>query len=84
MRCRSPRAGIDQFSHGVRQNWAMLLRIIVRLLRLSVLIVVIAFAVIFSLTSGSDYLHALGKTCLMVHHGWRVHLQCGVPRPPGF
>jgi len=78
------RTGIDPFRRGVRQNCAMLLRVIVRLLRLFVLLIVIVFAIIFSLSNGSDYLHALGKTCLMVHHGWRVHLQCGVPRPPGF
>ena len=62
----------------------MLLRVIVRLLRLLVLVVVVAFVVIFSLTSGSDYLHALGKSCLLIHHGWKVHLQCGVTMPPGY
>ena len=62
----------------------MVLKLIGRVLRLAVLVAVVAAAVIFGLTSGSDYLHALGKTCLVVHHGWNVHLHCGVPLPPGY
>ena len=62
----------------------MVLRVILRFVRLLVLVVAIAFAVVIGLTSGSDYLHVLGKTCLIVHHGWTIHLHCGVPRPRGF
>ena len=62
----------------------MVLRVVIRIVRLLLLLALVAFVVVFGLTSGSDYLHALGKTCLIVHHGWSVHMQCGVPRPPGF
>jgi len=62
----------------------MVLRVVTRIVRLLVLLLLILIVVVFSLTSGSDYLHAPGKSCLIVHHGWRVHFQCGVRKPPGF
>jgi TRAP-type mannitol/chloroaromatic compound transport system permease large subunit len=62
----------------------MVLRIVTRMVRLLVLLLVVLSVVVFGLTSGSDYLHAMGKTCLIVHHGWNVHFQCGVPKPSGF
>lgn len=62
----------------------MVLRVVTRVVRLLVLFLVVVLAFALGLSSGSDYLHALGKTCLIVHHGWSVHFQCGVAKPPGF
>ena len=42
----------------------------------AVLLVILLIAYI-SASDGVDYIHGLGKACLIVHDGWHFHIQCG-------
>ena len=50
------------------------------LLALVLLVLIIAY---ISLSDGIDYVHGLGKACLVVHDGWHFHASCGAVSPPG-
>jgi hypothetical protein len=47
----------------------------------AVLLVILLVAYI-SLSDGIDYIHGLGKACLVIHDGWHFHMQCGSVHPP--
>jgi hypothetical protein len=59
----------------------MILKFITRLLRVIMLVALVVVLVYVTTSNGVDYVHTLGKTCLLAHHGWQMHVQCGVTSP---
>jgi len=46
-------------------------------LRIVAVLLVILLVAYISASDGIDYIHGLGKACLVVHDGWHFHIQCG-------
>jgi hypothetical protein len=38
--------------------------------------------VVVGFTSGVEYWHGLGESCLFIHNGLHMHVQCGSVSPP--
>jgi hypothetical protein len=38
--------------------------------------------VVVGFTSGAEYWHGLGESCLFIHNGLHMHVQCGSVSPP--
>ena len=55
----------------------------VNVLHIALAVLASLFLIYISVSDGSDYLHGLGKACLVVHHGWHIHLQCRAVPTPG-
>jgi hypothetical protein len=45
-------------------------------------VVAILLIAYITMSDGVDYVHGFGKACLVVHHGWHFHMQCGAVSPP--
>jgi hypothetical protein len=59
----------------------MILKFVTRVLRVIMLVILVAFLAYVTSSNGVDYVHTFGKTCLLAHHGWQIHMQCGVTNP---
>jgi hypothetical protein len=55
----------------------------VNVIHIAIAVLASLFLIYISVSDGSDYLHGLGKACLVVHHGWHIHLQCRAMPTPG-
>jgi|NGEPerStandDraft_6_1074524.scaffolds.fasta_scaffold97200_2 hypothetical protein len=51
----------------------------IALLATATVVVLILF---ISLSDGVDYVHGLGKACLIAHDGWHFHASCSAVTPP--
>jgi hypothetical protein len=60
----------------------MVLKFFTRVVRAVMLVLVVLILAYVTSSNGVDYLHGFGKTCLLAHHGWQIHMQCGVASPP--